>query len=145
MPFFSFPDSGRSFKRWQVFKSCSVCGKIHDTRTICRAGRIYSGGDERKLRSTYKWTMKSQQIREDANHLCEVCRDRGEISFDDLSVHHIVKVRDDKGLLLDDSNLICLCSCHHKQADNNELDKDYLLRLAQERINHKKGSRTSYE
>lgn len=127
------------------YRACSKCGKIHDVRTVCNIGRTYTGGDERRLRSTYKWTMKSQQIREDANHLCEVCRDRGEISFDDLSVHHIVKVRDNKDLLLDDNNLICLCTHHHLQADNNELDKDYLLRLAQERINHKKGSRTSHE
>lgn len=116
-----------------MFKSCSKCGKIHDTKYKCNVGRIYTGGDERKLRSQYVWTKKSEEIRERANHLCEVCKDKGIITFNNIEVHHIVKVKDDKSKLLDNENLICLCQEHHKQADNNEIEKEYLLRLARER------------
>ena len=117
-----------------MFKSCSKCGKVHPTNYICTANkRIYAGGNERKLRSTNKWTEKSKEIRERANHLCEVCRDQGEYNYNDLEVHHITKVTEDSTKLLDNDNLICLCQFHHKQADKGQLDKEYLRKLAGQR------------
>ena len=116
-----------------MYKSCSKCGKIHPKNYQCNVGRVFSGGDERKLRSKYSWTKKSEEIRERANHLCEVCRDKGIITYDNIEVHHIIKVKDDESRLLDNYNLVCLCQEHHKQADNNEIDKDYLFNLARKR------------
>ena len=121
-----------------MFKVCHRCGKIHASNFVCEAGkqpRRYSGGTERVLRSSYKWTEKSKEIRERANYLCEVCRDEGVLTYDGLEVHHIIKVKDDEDLLLDNNNLICLCTAHHKQADNNELDRKYLQDLARQREN----------
>ena len=116
-----------------MFKSCSKCGKIHDTKYICNVGRTFTGGDERKLRSKYSWTKKSEEIRERANYLCEVCRDQGIFTYENLEVHHITKVKDDSTKLLENENLICLCQEHHKQADNGEIDKNYLINLAKVR------------
>lgn len=118
-----------------MFKACSRCGKIHSSNFKCTKGIEYKGGAERKLRSKYAWTEKSKQTRENANHLCEVCRDQGVFTYDNIEVHHITKVREDESGLLDDENLICLCQEHHKQADKGEIDKEYLLRLARQRIN----------
>ena len=118
---------------WEMYKSCSKCGKIHPQEYKCNVGRTFTGGEERKLRSQYSWTLKSQEIRERANHLCEVCRANGVYTYDNIEVHHIVKVVDDKSRLLDNENLICLCQEHHKQADNNEIDKEYLFDLARKR------------
>lgn len=114
-------------------KACSKCGKIHPYNYDCKINRVYTGGDERKLRSQYSWTKKSEEIRERANHLCEVCRKEGVYTYDGIEVHHITKVKDDKSLLLDNYNLICLCKRHHLQADNGEISKEYLLELAGER------------
>ena len=117
-----------------MFKSCSKCGKIHPKNYQCNVGRIYSSiDDERKLRSKYSWTKKSSEIRQDANYLCEICREQGIFNYTNIEVHHIVKVKDDKSKLLDNENLICLCQEHHKQADNGEIDKDYLIELAKKR------------
>ena len=116
-----------------MFKSCSKCGKIHPKNYQCRVGRTYTGGNERKLRSTYAWTKTSLRVRDESNFLCEICREQGIYNYNNIEVHHIVKVKDDESKLLDNENLICLCQEHHKQADNNEIDKDYLLRLARER------------
>ena len=118
-----------------MFKACSRCGKIHDSNFKCNAQRIYQGGKERELRSSYSWTNKSLEIREKANHLCEVCRDQGVFTYDKLEVHHITKLRDNENGLLDNYNLICLCPEHHQQADRNEIDKSYLLKLAEQREN----------
>ena len=116
-----------------MYRSCSRCGKIHDTNYKCNVGRIFTGGDERKLRSQYSWTKKSEEIREKANHLCEVCRDQGIYTYNNIEVHHIIKVKDDKSLLLDNMNLVCLCQEHHKMADAHAIDTDYLLTLARKR------------
>ena len=113
-----------------MYKACSRCGKIHDSRYKCNVGKVYQGGDERKLRARYVWARKSLEIREKANYLCEVCRDKGVYTFNALEVHHIDKVKDQPEKLLDNYNLICLCVDHHKEADSGKLDKEYLRQLA---------------
>lgn len=113
-----------------MYRACSRCGQIHDSNYKCNKGKVYNGGIERKLRSSYAWASKSLEIRAKANYLCEVCRDHQVYTYDNLEVHHIVRVVDDKDKLLDDYNLICLCVEHHKEADKGKIDKDYLLKLA---------------
>lgn len=90
-----------------------------------------------KARSTYAWTTKARQIKDDANGLCEVCRAQGAYTYNNLEVHHIVKLKDNPEGLLDDNNLICLCVEHHKQADAGEISAEYLRELAERRINEK--------
>ena len=116
-----------------MLKSCSRCGKIHDISKQCPKIVIYTGGQERELRRTRRWTEKSLQMRERTNFLCEVCRDRGLITYKNIEVHHIEKLKDRPDLLLEDSNLICLCKEHHEQADRGILSKEYLKSLAQGR------------
>ena len=115
-------------------KSCSKCGKIHPRGVKCNVGRIYNRTKDDKLRSTYAWTKKAKQIKEDALGLCEVCRAQGLYTYDNLEVHHITKLRDDPNGLLDDDNLITLCNYHHRQADDGELSVDYLRKLVKERV-----------
>ena len=117
-----------------MYKACPYCGRIHKAGEKCHAfTRIYRGGEERKLRSKYAWAKKSKEIREKANGLCEVCKDKGIYTYKGLEVHHITKLRDDNSKLLDNYNLICLCVDHHKMADNGELDANYLKKLAKAR------------
>lgn len=112
-----------------MMKSCSRCGKLHPHGYICIKGKQFKGGDERKLRHSNAWTQKSLEIRERANGLCEVCRDKGRYVYQDIEVHHIIKLRDNPNGLLDDDNLIALCHNCHKMADNGELKIDYLRSL----------------
>ena len=122
-----------------MYKTCSRCGQIHDTRYKCTINKPivdysrYSTNEERELRSGAEWKAKSIEIRTAARYLCEVCFDRGIYNYRDLEVHHITKLRDNVAGLLDDNNLICLCAKHHRQADNGQLDADYLRRLAKGR------------
>ena len=113
-----------------ILKACSRCGKLHPYNYKCKKGIIYKKVDEDKLRWEYKWKLKTVEIRERANYLCEVCRDQGVWTYDDVEVHHIKKLREAPELYLDNDNLICLCKKHHKEADNNEIDMDYLTGLA---------------
>lgn len=121
-----------------MYKVCSRCGRVHASNYQCNVGRIarrYNGGTERTLRSSWKWTEKSKDIRDKAHYLCEVCKAEGRLTYDGVEVHHIIKVKDNTDLLLDDYNLICLCTTHHHAADNDQIDKEYLLSLARQREN----------
>lgn len=116
-----------------MYKSCGRCGKVHDYNYKCNKGKIYKQNKIDKLRSTNRWTNKSIEIREASNYLCAVCLDNGIYNYDNVEVHHILKLQDNPDLLLDNEYLICLCKQHHKEADIGKLDKDYLLKLARER------------
>lgn len=116
-----------------MLRSCSRCGRIHDTSYKCNRGALPKT-KEQELRSLNKWHKKSREIRERSLYLCAVCKDQHTIRYDDdLEVHHIIKLKDNPDGLLDDDNLICLCIFHHKQADSGELDIDYLRSLVKQR------------
>lgn len=85
------------------------------------------------MRNTNDWHKKAEHIKKKANYLCEVCRDEGVYTYDNLEVHHIEKLRENINRLLDNYNLSCLCCRHHKLADKGMIDKEYLIRLAKER------------
>lgn len=114
-----------------MFKACSKCGKIHDVNQRCHHDDTHKDERQRKLRSKYIWTLKSREVREKANYLCEVCRDQGKIVYDNVEVHHILPLRDYHDLFLENNNLICLCATCHKKAEKNQIDKDYLIKLAE--------------
>lgn len=116
-----------------MFKSCSKCGKIHSTNFKCESIRKYKSTEESKERSKWCWTLKSKDIRERSHHLCAVCLDQGIYTYDNIEVHHIVKIKDDRSRLLDDDNLICLCQEHHREADNGQIDPEYLKALVHDR------------
>ena len=116
-----------------MWKSCTRCGKVHSSAYKCSYGRATGRGLEDKLRSQRKWTNKSLEIREASQNLCAVCRAEGTYTYGGLEVHHIVKVKDSPEKLLDNENLICLCTKHHKEADEGKLDADYLRELARAR------------
>lgn len=116
-----------------MYKSCTRCGRVHDAAYKCTLRYPNPRGLEDKLRSQRKWTKKSLEIREASQNLCAVCREEGKFTYDDLEVHHIEKLRQAPEKLLDDDNLICLCTFHHKLADEGKLDPDYLRELARKR------------
>lgn len=115
-----------------MLRACSRCGRVHDVNTKCKAN---PRGDktEAKLRNLNIWHKKSEEIRDRSFNLCSICRDLGEINYLGLEVHHIIKLRDDPNGLLDDDNLIALCSYHHKLADKGEYSIDYLRDLVKKR------------
>lgn len=118
-----------------MLKACGYCGRMHQMNEECpkRPARHYRKTDADKLRNTYRWQRKREQIKQDAHYLCEVCKDQGTIATKGLEVHHIIKLNQAPDLLTDDDNLICLCVMHHKQADAGEINPTYLKQLAKKR------------
>lgn len=118
-------------------RSCSKCGKIHDVNYICHNGlkTDYSkySYKEAKLRNTYEWHTKAEQIKADSKYLCALCLSKGIYNYNNLEVHHITKIKEDETKLLDNYNLVCLCRECHKLADAGLIPKKDLLDLAKVR------------
>ena len=118
-----------------MLRSCQWCGKVHDSRIDCghRPKKIFQRSADEMGRYTSAWIRKSHDIKERSKWLCAICLDEGVLTYDGLETHHIIKIVDRPDLLLEDSNLICLCSRHHREADRGEIEPERLRRLAEMR------------
>ena len=115
-----------------MLRSCSKCGRIHDSNFKCNAGRLPKT-NEQALRKKNKWTEKSKDIRARSFYLCAICKAQGDYRAKPVEVHHIRKLKDYPDGLLEDDNLICLCIEHHKAADKGDILPEELYKLVQER------------
>lgn len=114
-------------------RSCSACGRIHDTKFICPARRRYIPSEkteQQSFRSSAAWTHKSLLIRERDLFLCRACLAEGIITRDGLEVHHIIPLAEDYERRLDEDNLITLCKRHHELAEAGRLPRKLLQALA---------------
>ena len=117
-----------------ILKACSRCGKVHPKDYKCNYGQKYEHhGEPAKIRSQYDWKQKSLYIREQAKYMCEYCFSMGVITTEGLSVHHIEKLSDRPDLAYNNTNLICLCSLHHQQAEDGTISKEILKKIAGDR------------
>ncbi len=130
-----------------MLKSCSCCGRVHDSKYVCKQ-KEQKIRERQSMRSaknkkvydfhrSHKWKEKSAATRERDNYCCQVCvrglhnPDR-QYETDNISVHHIVPIAEDWDNRLDDSNLISLCSKHHEMAERGEINRKELLRIVEE-------------
>lgn len=118
-----------------MFKSCSFCGKIHNKKNKCKKKLkiLKEKSEEKKIRSKNKWGLKSKEMRKKANFLCEVCKEKGFFVFDNLEVHHIFSIKENKEKIFDDENLIVLCQQCHKKAESGKLSKNFLKKILEKR------------
>ncbi len=118
-----------------MLKSCKYCGRIHDSKFDCgrKPKSKYKRKESEQIRYTTPMKRKSVEIKESANYLCEVCRDKGKFVTSGLETHHIEKLVDRPDLALDNNNLICLCRNCHEQAEKGYIDVSYLRELARKR------------
>lgn len=130
-----------------MLKSCSYCGRIHDSKCVCKqkAEKVKERQSQRTLNNkkvydfhrSQKWKEKSITIRERDNYCCQVCvrglhnPDR-QYETESISVHHVVPIAEDWDRRLDDENLITLCASHHEQAEKGIIKRGELLRIADE-------------
>lgn len=122
----------------KYLRACVYCGQVHEVDFKCKLKPKVDYAkykkDYDKLRNKKAWARLAEAVKRDSNYLCEVCFDKGRLIADGLESHHIVKIKDNPDLFLDEQNIVCLCKYCHKMADRGELDKDYLRELAQRRI-----------
>ena len=114
-------------------RACPVCGRVHPTRQVCRnSRRVKESTEHTKLRTCRRWDKTRKAIQERDRHLCRICLSLGRLQYESLEAHHIVPLAEAPEKAYDENNLITLCVRHHKAADAGQIDRDTLLRLAQE-------------
>ena len=118
-----------------MLKSCKHCGRIHDSKYMCpskpRRNNYKDVTEEDKFRSTYVWQKKRENIKQRDNYLCQVCIRKlyntlKQYNYEDIQVHHIVPLKEDYELRLEDDNLISLCKYHHELAEKGEIPREIL-------------------
>lgn len=132
-------------RRMSMLKSCSYCGRIHDSKIECKQKKeaIQRRWGKRRdtkafmFRRSNKWTDKSVQIRARDNYMCLCCRammdgTRKQYNIDDISVHHIVPIEEDYELRLSDDNLITVCGMHHEMCEAGKIQREEQKRLAKD-------------
>ena len=121
-----------------MLKSCKRCGRIHDSKYICPSKPTKNKDkeitEEDKFRSTYAWQRKRAYIKERDKGLCQVCIRKiyntlKQYNYIDIQVHHIVPIKENYELRLEEDNLISLCKYHHELAEKGEIPRDTLKRF----------------
>lgn len=117
----------------QLMKTCSRCGKLHPLGYKCYANskNYYqeSNPEIRKFRSSSLWTNKAEEIKDRDHYLCQVCLSKNILNYNDLSVHHIIPLKEDFSKRLDNNNLITLCEKHHKMCEEGKISRTEQLQL----------------
>ena len=116
--------------------TCKYCG-ITERGHICphRKSRVKKGDRKSdKFRNTKVWQLKREEIKQRDRHLCAVCLANlyntiNWLNYKNVEVHHIEKLEENYSRRLDNSNLISLCSYHHKMAENGEIPREVLYEL----------------
>lgn len=128
-----------------MLKTCSRCGKLHDINHSCFKGKRFEKKDTEanRFRKTSRWTNKSNEIRDRDKHLCRCCIANiydtdYTYNFNKLEVHHIVPLKEDFSLRLDDDNLISLCAKHHQLAEDGVISRSILKELTNPECDLKK-------
>lgn len=123
--------------------SCKYCGKIHERSFDCGKKPKYNRKqkerrEEDRLRGLQVWKKKRKAIKDRDNCMCQICnRDKFDTygmkyNHDNIQVHHIVPIREEESIWLDDDNLICLCKYHHERAEQGEISREVLKSIAEE-------------
>lgn len=132
-----------------MLTTCSKCGKVHDINKTCRRKvnrnksyySRYKDDEASNFRSSSAWKKKSEEIRERDFFLCQIClRERyktlKKYNTENIEVHHIIKIKEDDTLKLDNNNLISLCSYHHKLADEGIIPAAELQEIIKDNPHH---------
>lgn len=122
-----------------MLKTCSVCGGIHEEDKMC--SRLYRKKMDTKsvsFRNSYDWRLKRTQIKVRDMYLCQVClKEKHDTNFkynhNHVQIHHIIPIAEDFSKRLDDDNLICLCSYHHRLAEDGIISREELRQIIQEK------------
>lgn len=118
------------------YVTCKYCGVVPRGH-ICphKKSRVKSLDSESvRFRNTKAWARKSVEIKQRDRYLCQCCLNNlyntmAMLNYKAVEVHHIVPIKEDYNRRLDNSNLITLCSFHHKMADKGEIPRNVLFDL----------------
>ena len=80
-----------------MLRACKYCGRIHDSKRRCgsRPASKKKITDKDRIRSSYEWQKKREDIKQRDRYVCQLCirglyGTRKRYEHENLSVHHII-------------------------------------------------------
>ena len=122
-----------------MLKSCSYCGRIHDSKYICKEKPIKKKTitEADKFRWTRIWQKKREEIKKRDLYLCQICirelyNTVTKYNTEELSVNHNTPINEDYNKRLDNNNLLTVCDYHHKMCDRGEIARKEVQKIIDE-------------
>ena len=119
--------------------TCKYCGVVPRGHQCPHRQRYKKTGDRQsdRFRNTLAWQHKRDEIKVRDRYLCQIClrnlyNTMDYLNFSTIEVHHITSIQEDHNRRLDNDNLICLCSFHHKMAEKGQIPKRELYTIVDE-------------
>lgn len=108
-----------------MLKTCHYCGRIVGENHKCRSKPRYNKKNIEivKFRNSKEWKNKRDEIGMRDKHLCRYCLKNNRIVYEKIDVHHIIPLKDNFEMRLDDSNLISLCRMCHEDAEAGKITR----------------------
>jgi len=122
-----------------MLRACKYCGRIHDSKRRCgsRPASKKKITDKDRIRSSYEWQKKREDIKQRDRYVCQLCirglyGTRKRYEHENLSVHHIIPLEENPESAMDDDNLITLCELHHELAEQGKIERKLLLAIVKQ-------------
>lgn len=122
-----------------MLRSCQYCGRIHDSKYICRykTRRNKRTTDADRFRWTSLWQRKREEIKERDLYLCQICirelyNTINKYNTEELEVHHNIPINEDYNKRLDNDNLLTVCHYHHEMCEKKEISREEIQRIIME-------------
>lgn len=99
---------------------CEECMQQHMINTKARHREYKWRRKDKEAQALYsskRWKVVRDKVKARDNGLCKLCYSDNKIRYMD-TVHHIITVEECKSLILEPSNLICLCEKCHQRVHN---------------------------
>lgn len=114
-----------------MLRSCKYCGKIVEEYHICHYKPKYEKKDKEivKFRNSKEWKQKRDEIRQRDKNLCRYCLSKNRLVYNQIEVHHIIPIKMNFELKLNDNNLISLCRMCHEDAEVGKILKEELKKI----------------
>lgn len=119
-----------------MLTTCPNCGGLHPFDDgSCHRGRVTTPTEADRFRRTRRWSNMSLQIRERDHYLCQICIIEAFDTYDQynyhkLEVNHILPAESYEALRMEPTNLLTLCTTHHKMADSGGIPIKLMQDLA---------------
>lgn len=122
-----------------MLRSCSYCGRIHDSKYICASKPIRTKQitEADKFRWTSLWQRKREEIKQRDLYLCQLCirelyNTINKYNTNELEVHHNIPINEDYNKRLDNDNLLTICHFHHEMCDNRKIPREEIKKIIEE-------------
>ena len=121
----------------EMFVTCKYCGIVPRDHHCTKNPTKKKDTEASSFRNQRKWKEKAEQVKRRDKFLCQICLQEKyntmrKYNFDSLEVHHIEPLMKNFDRRLDSTNLVTLCSYHHKMADKGEIPQGELFQIVEE-------------